>query len=188
MSHRYNPFLHLFPAALLGVAPVVAAQVADASRQGHAEQPMAMLKREPLPGVFSAGQPEQGDWPAIADAGVRTVIDLRPDSERPGRQEHDEVRAAGLQYLQIPVAGPQDLTPQAAETLWNALQVAAQRGDQVLVHCASANRAGALLALATALHGGKSASDALQLGRDAGMASTESRVRDVLRAAGKPAP
>jgi len=41
----------------------------------------------------------------------------------------------------------------------------------VLVHCASANRAGALLALAAAQHGAMTPVDALAFGRAAGLSS-----------------
>lgn len=184
MYRRYNPLLPLLPAALLGVLPLAAAQAQTMGADGvHAQQASptnALLSRQPLPGVFSAGQPTADDWAGIANAGVGTVIDLRPDSERPQRDEAGEVRKAGMHYVQIPVAGPQDLGPQAATALWHALQVAQKDGGQVLVHCASANRAGALLALAMAQHGGRSSAQALQLGREAGMTSTAPRVRELL--------
>lgn len=135
------------------------------------------LARQPLARVYSAGQPAAGEWPALAAHGVTTVIDLRPDAERPDRDEAGEVRAAGLAYRRIPVAGPQDLTPQAARALWEAIEAAP---GEVLVHCASGNRAGALLAIAAANEGGMAPDAALDLGRRAGMTSTEPRVRDVL--------
>lgn len=171
MRRDGNPFLYLAPAIVASMTPAVAG----------AQTPTA-LARQPLPGIFSSGQPEAGDWPALADAGIGVVIDLRPDDERPGRNERDEVQAAGMDYLQIPVAGVQDLTTQAASRLWQALQQAHTDGKQVLVHCASANRVGALLALAVAAHDGRSLEQALQLGREAGMTGAESHVRTLLQA------
>ncbi len=143
------------------------------------------LARQPLPRVYSAGQPAPGEWPAIAAQGVTTVVDLRPDAERPGRDEAAEVRAAGLDYRQIPIAGAQDLTPEAARTLWRAIEGAP---GKVLVHCASGNRAGALLAIAAGREGGMAPERALAVGREGGMTGTEPRVREVLGlpAAGDP--
>lgn len=137
----------------------------------------AILASQPLPRVYSAGQPQPDDWSAIAAHGVTTVIDLRPDAERPDRDEASEVAAAGLVYRQIPVAGPQDLTPEAARTLWQSIEAAP---GKVLVHCASGNRVGALLAIAAVREGGMAPAQALELGRQGGMASTEARVREVL--------
>ena len=66
---------------------------------------------QPRPGLHTGGQPTPEQLDALAAQGVRTVIDLRPDSEDHG---YDEARAAGqrkLRYVQLPIAGPQDLTP-----------------------------------------------------------------------------
>ena len=51
----------------------------------------------------------------------------------------------------------------------------------LLVHCHSGNRAGGLLALMAARDEGLPAEQALALGRDAGMTSTEARVRAQLQ-------
>ena len=137
----------------------------------------AVLARQPLPRVYSAGQPDAGDWTGIAAHGVTTVVDLRPDAERPGRDEAAEVRAAGMAYRHVPVAGAKEVTPEAARTLWQVIDAAP---GQVLVHCASGNRVGALLAIAAVREGGMAPAQALEIGRQAGMTSLEPRVREVL--------
>ena len=174
---------HIAPAvscllALLFATPTLAAEPPGTTVSAAANARPAILDRQPLPGVYSAGQPNADDWADIAAHGVTTVIDLRPDAERPGRDEAAEVQAAGLAYRQIEVAGPQDLTPEAARTLWQAIEAAP---GKVLVHCASGNRAGALLAIAAAREGGMAPERALELGREAGMTSTEPQARAVLR-------
>ena len=58
--------------------------------------------------------------------------------------------------------------------------LAPAHGGGVLVHCASGNRAGALLGLEQAEFDGASKDDALALGRKAGMTSTEAKLRQVL--------
>ncbi|MFT3761115.1 MAG: sulfur transferase domain-containing protein [Pseudoxanthomonas sp.] len=130
----------------------------------------------PLPDVLTAGQPAASDWASLTAQGVTTVINLRPDEEMQGRDEAAEVATAGMAYVQLPVAGAQDLTPAKAAELREALAAAP---GKVLLHCASANRAGALLALAEAGNGMDPA-QALEIGRAAGMRSTEARVREVL--------
>lgn len=133
--------------------------------------------RQPRPGLYTGGQPAADAWSAMASAGVATVINLRPEAELAGRDEAAEVRAAGMTYHQIPVAGAGDLTAANADRLWSLIQSA---GGPVVVHCASGNRVGGLLAIAAARHGGLDSDAALTLGRDAGMTSTEARTREVL--------
>jgi len=135
--------------------------------------------REPRPGVYTASQPAAGDWRGIAARGVTTVGNLRTASEMQGRDEAAEVRAVGMQYIEIPVAGADGITDANARLLRDAL--AGSKGP-VLVHCASANRAGGLLALSEARYGGAAPGQAIALGRKAGMASTEARVRALLEA------
>lgn len=130
----------------------------------------------PLPGVYTAGQPARGDWASLAARGVATVVDLRTPEEMPQRDEAAEVAAAGMAYKRLPVADAAALDLERAASL--AAIVAGSQGP-VLVHCASANRAGALVALMANLDG-MPADEALVLGREAGMRSTESRVRVVL--------
>jgi uncharacterized protein (TIGR01244 family) len=132
---------------------------------------------QPRPGLYTAGQPAAGDWGAIAARGVATVVNLRTASEMQGRDEAAEVRAAGMHYIEIPVAGADGITDANARLLRDALAAA---NGSVLVHCASGNRAGGLLALSEARYGGVAPEQAIALGRKAGMASTEARVRALL--------
>ncbi|RZL90617.1 MAG: hypothetical protein EOP73_29195 [Variovorax sp.] len=65
----------------------------------------------------------------------------------------------------------------------NALRAALQAADgPVLVHCASGNRVGGLLALMQARSGEMTTEQALEFGRSAGMTGTEARVRELLDA------
>ena len=123
---------------------------------------------QPRPGLRTGGQPTPEQLDALATQGVRTVIDLRPDSEDHG---YDEARAAGqrnLRYVQLPIAGPEDLTPTNAAALKRLLD---DSDGDVLLHCASGNRAGALLALMAAQEERMPAQQALELGKAAGMKS-----------------
>lgn len=133
---------------------------------------------QPLPGLYTAGQPAPTDWAALKALGVHTVVNLRTPAELQGRDEAAEVRAAGLQYVAIPVAGADGINPGTARILHAALAPA--HGGGVLVHCASGNRAGALLALEQAEYDGLPKDAALALGRKAGMTSTEATLRQTL--------
>lgn len=140
--------------------------------------------RQPRTNLLIGGQPSSAAWPALGAAGVRTVINLRPDSELGGRDESAEVAAAGLIYRQIPVAGSDDITMANALALWKLID---QAEGKVAVHCASGNRVGALLALGAAQHG-MDIEAAVAFGKSAGLGNAETRVREVLAAQADPAP
>lgn len=170
----------VWPALVLTgcVAPGVAGTEANAQAAAPVSQAVTLPGlRQPRPGVYTGGQPAADAWAGMAAAGVGTVINLRPDAELAGRDEAAEVRAAGMAYHQIPVAGAGDLTGANADRLWALLKDA--KGP-VVVHCASGNRVGGLLAIALARHEGLDADAALAAGREAGMASTEAKVKTVL--------
>ncbi|MFC3550859.1 beta-lactamase hydrolase domain-containing protein [Lysobacter cavernae] len=135
--------------------------------------------RQPRAALLTAGQPPARAWKALAADGVTTVINLRPTDEMGGRDEAAEVAAAGLRYHALPVAGAGDITTDNARGLWTLIAQAQAHG-KVLVHCASGNRVGALLAIAAAGEGGVSAEQALQFGRAAGLAGLEPLVREQL--------
>lgn len=131
---------------------------------------------QPRPQLYSAGQPSAAQLQQAAAAGVTTVIDLRQPDEDRGFDETLAAERLGLRYVRIPVAGAAGLSEANARALRVAL---AQSQGPVLVHCASGNRAGALLALLQA-RGGASVDQALQFGRDAGMTSLEAPTRALL--------
>ena len=135
--------------------------------------------QQPRPGLHTGGQPQATAWESMAAQGVRTVINLRPDAELGARDEAAEVRAAGMVYRQIPVAGVADITVDNASRLWTLL--AATPGS-IVVHCSSGNRVGALLAIGAATRGGMDTEAAIAFGKSAGLGSAEARVREVLAA------
>ncbi|GAN76983.1 TIGR01244 family sulfur transferase [Acidisphaera rubrifaciens] len=69
------------------------------------------MKAIPLTDRLSvSGQLEAADFPALAAAGVRRVINNRPDGEAPGQltaaAAAGHAAACGLEYIHIPVAFP----------------------------------------------------------------------------------
>lgn len=151
-----------------------------AAAPGAAEQSGAIPGlRMPRDGLLTSGQPAASAWKALADDGVVAVVNLRPDAELRGRDERAEVAAAGMAYHHLPIAGADDLAEADAAQLWRIVESAPGR---VLVHCASGNRAGALLALGAAQTGVMSPVDALAFGKSAGLTSPglEAAVRERL--------
>jgi len=114
-------------------------------------QPTDLLNRkDPIPGITTAGQPSADQLAAVAKTGIKTVIDLRGLAEDRGMDERAAVEKLGMSYITLPVEGGAGVTYANATALDKLL--ASAKGP-VLVHCATANRAGALLALRAKLNG-----------------------------------
>lgn len=135
--------------------------------------------RRTLPDVYASGQPSPDQLAALAAQGVRTVINLRAPTEQVEFDEALEAKKLGLRYVSIPIAGPQDVSRETASRFSGEL-ADARRGGAVLVHCASANRVGAMMALDQAITQNQSAADALAIGRAAGLTTLEPKVTEVL--------
>lgn len=180
-------------AVFLGIATVAApaaasgwstpqgssAAVAPAAPAELAPDPGSLLPngRQPLPGVLTGGQPTGEQLAAIAAAGYKTVISLRVPAEAPPPLA-DRARELGLRYVELPVAGAQDLTAEKVAELGKLL--ADRDAYPLAIHCASGNRVGAMLALEQAQVEGKDAREALAVGLAAGLTHLEAKVRELL--------
>ncbi len=131
------------------------------------------------PDLYSGGQPSPEQLERLAREGVRTVINLRAPGEPDQYDERAEAERHGLHYVSIPVAGAQDLTPENVHRFSDELAQARLQGP-LLIHCASANRVGAMVALEQGWHQGAGAISALELGRAAGLTGLEPVVSDLL--------
>lgn len=134
--------------------------------------------KHPRPGLLTGGQPSAQQLQDAARAGVSTLIDLRAPAEDRGYDEQATAERLGLRYVRLPITGAADINEANARTLDRLLK---QDPNTTLLHCASGNRVGALLALAHARVDGASTEQALQLGRDAGLTSLEPVVREALQ-------
>jgi uncharacterized protein (TIGR01244 family) len=173
MSASPKPFSFLLPAAALLVL------AAGTSARLEANPPLGVVnERQPLPGITTAGQPTDDQLAAAKAAGYKTVVDLRPATEAPERGEAAKVGELGMAYVNIPIAGPADLTDENARQLLALLKD--DNKKPMLVHCGSSNRVGALVAIGRAKIDGKSAEEALALGKEAGLSSLEPAVRQLL--------
>lgn len=159
--------------------------VSDASAVHEGTPAMPAPEPSPVPGfsrprpdLLAGGQPGPGDWAELRAAGVTRVVNLRTAEEMAGRDAEAEARAAGLDYASLPVDGAAGVSEANARALWQRIEYDAD--GLTLVHCASGNRVGALLALGAARSGEMEAADALEFGRAAGLSGLEGRVRELL--------
>lgn len=132
----------------------------------------------PAPGYASGGQPTPEQLDAAAKSGVARIINLRPPEEDAGFDEAAMAAKLGMDYTVLGIAGPQDLSPDNARKL-DAL-LAQSAGTPTLIHCASGNRVGALMALRAAWIQGKPKAEALEIGRRWGLTKMEAAVSQLL--------
>ena len=162
----------LLLAACTSTGTPPAAAVATTASPATTAAPAATQFIEVLPGLHAGGQPTTADLARLQAQGVHTVIDLRGEAENRGYDEAAAARHLGLTYVALPIAGADAITPANAAALRALLD---EHGDGVLLHCASGNRVGALLAL-DGLRAGQPREQALALGRKAGLTSLEPAV------------
>ncbi len=124
---------------------------------------------QPEPQLLVSGQPTAAEIAALGRAGYRSVIDLRPPQEARGFDEKAAVATAGLRYENLPVTLP--TLDAAAVDRFLAVFRSAPR--PVLLHCATANRAGALYYAWLVLERGVEPGAALERARAAGLQHPE---------------
>jgi len=138
---------------------------------------IAAGKVKPVDGITSAGQPDEKALKVFADSGYSVVIDMRgPDEDRGMDDFEGAVEATGMQYLALPIFREDQVSFETAAKLDALLQ---DIDGPVLIHCASGNRVGAVLALRQSLNGAAD-EESIEFGKDAGMTRLEPRVREVL--------
>ncbi len=138
---------------------------------------------QPLKGVATAGQPEVGHFGRLASAGYRTAIDLREPGEDRGLDEPETVRRAGMEYANVPVSH-EDVDDETFDRFRELMAEPERR--PVLVHCASANRVGALLIPYLILDAGMDAEEASLAASRVGLRSENLRRAALRYAANRP--
>ena len=133
-------------------------------------------RKDPLEGITTAAQPSAEQLAAAAKSGFKSVIDLRGVNEDRGMDERSTVEKLGMSYVTLPIEGSGGVT-YANATALDKLLAGAER--PVLIHCATGNRAGALLALRDKLDGADNES-ALALGVASGLTGLKPTVEQKL--------
>jgi protein tyrosine phosphatase (PTP) superfamily phosphohydrolase (DUF442 family) len=121
---------------------------------------------EPVPGLFTAGQPGPEDLSALASRGVRAVIDIRDPMEPRPMDEPAAVRELGMDYVNVSVrqGALDDAVMDAA-----LAAIRSHAGRPLLIHCASANRVGGVLIPYLIIDKGMSEEDAVNTAMKVGL-------------------
>ncbi len=117
--------------------------------------------------IFLASQPTKEDFKTAAENGIKTVLNLRTAKEL----DWDEaawVKKLGMNYVNIPIT-PSTFTDEKIDQARKLLRNSKNR--PLLVHCASANRVGAIWLAHRVLDHGLSYQEALKEARTVGLRS-----------------
>ncbi len=132
-----------------------------------------------LGGVFLASQPEKEDFTHAKEGGIKFVLNLREKDEMDW-DEAELVESLGMEYVNVPFKSPKTLTDEVfAET---RKLLSNEKKRPLLVHCASANRVGAVWLAHRVLDGGKSYDEALKEAKTVGLKlpAYEERAKDYI--------
>jgi protein tyrosine phosphatase (PTP) superfamily phosphohydrolase (DUF442 family) len=89
---------------------------------------------------FRGAQPKEKDYKALAELGIKTIIDLREDPEEYSKSA---VESAGMTYVNIPMIAKKYPTPEATATFLKTVNDPAT--GKFYVHCAGGrHRTGAM--------------------------------------------
>lgn len=120
--------------------------------------------------LYFSGQPTPASLQLFRERGVKTVINLRLDSEM-STLDFDEAsvtKSLGMTYISIPIGGDEP----SEETLSQLFDTIADKSaEPLLLHCATSRRAGYVWAMYEAVRGDQSLETAIEYGRQAGMNS-----------------
>lgn len=133
--------------------------------------------------IINGGQPTPDELRAHADSGVKTIINLRAPAEDMGYDEPAAAASLNVNYINLPITGAADLTRENVAEFSRQLDAARQRGN-VLVHCGTSNRVGAMMALDQAWNRQAGKADAIKTGKQYGLAGLESDVEQLLDSQG----
>ena len=125
---------------------------------------------EPVPGWITGGQPTEQQIKAFQAAGGQVVLDNRDPMEPRPFDEPATVRAAGLEYISLPIVHGAVTTAtmkQAHQTLQRL------EGKKALLHCSSGNRTSAALIPYLMIDKKMEQDDAVDLAMSIGLRSAE---------------
>lgn len=141
--------------------------------------------------IWLAGQFTPDDIDELKRAGIKTVVTLRTDGELTW-DEKKLLEDAGIQYIAVPFRQPETLTDDVFDKVREILKKAQQKGAEdgtqkdktnLLLHCGSANRVGAVWAAYRVLDQNIPVDEAIKEAKEVGLRNPgyEMRLKDYLR-------
>ncbi len=131
---------------------------------------------------FSTGLITHRTYELLRTKSNVAVLDLLPIDqhtlESENKNERNLAQFYKVKYENIPVAGVTDITFENAEKVRSFFSN--RDNETVIIHCKSANRNGAMMALAAFACDGKDEEQAISIGKSWGLTKLESKVKAVI--------
>ena len=129
---------------ILSFAFVIGCSAQEVSNETSQTSPAPVIKIKNFGQMdsrfYRGAQPKPGDYKALAELGIKTVIDLREDTEQ---NAQTLVESLGMKYVNIPMIAKKYPTPQATEEFLKTVNDPAT--GKFYVHCAGGrHRTGAM--------------------------------------------
>jgi protein tyrosine phosphatase (PTP) superfamily phosphohydrolase (DUF442 family) len=117
--------------------------------------------------LYLAGQPQDVSWEHIKKLGVKSIINLRNESEMDFSAEIAIVGELGLDYHQFPIVEGGQLVAENCSKLSEMLNTT----DPHFIHCGSANRVGGWLITYLTKYRKMSFDDAVEIAQGNGLSN-----------------
>jgi len=161
--------------ALLAATAVLSLVIAAQENRTYSELPNFHQVNENL---YRGAQPQRGGLKKLSELGIKTVINLRGESEDT-RKEQADAEAAGMRYFNIPMSGLGRPTDQQVERALTVID--ARENWPVFVHCQrGADRTGVIIAVYRILHNQWTAEQAIDEAKRFGLAGIQFRKKDYI--------
>jgi uncharacterized protein (TIGR01244 family) len=129
--------------------------------------------------LYRSGQPKNGGLKILADFGIRTIINLRGESDET-RAEEAQAKMLGLSYFNIPMSSAGRPTDEQVRRVIEIIE--AQEYSPVLIHCRrGADRTGAIIAVYRIKREGWEVDRALDEAKRYGMGFVQFRKRGYIK-------
>ena len=140
-NHKSRQVLFAVVAVLVAVLSVAVVTSAQKVSDSSSSQTVKIKNFGQMDDRFYRGaQPKENDYKALAQLGIKTIIDLREDPEQYSKSA---VEAQGMTYINIPMIAKKYPTPEATASFLKTVNDPAT--GKFYVHCAGGrHRTGAM--------------------------------------------
>ncbi len=116
---------------------------------------------------YVSGQPGANDFTQLNSHGIRNIVSLRPPEETPHLNEAAIATELHMAYYNVPIDKPEQITYEKVATWHQLLQ--SLKDQPSLLHCASGNRVGAMMAAHAYWFKDKNIEEAIAIGETYGL-------------------
>ncbi len=148
---KYTRYLSVISMAFLIIINCASAQNISLITEGS-QTPFGNLDKTPMLGnVVYSRQPDENTIPMLKDKGFDLVLSVRFDDEPVGFNAREIIEQNGMSFVQISYFKgsikdrPRQVDDQAVEQIKQVLESSLAKGDKILMHCQSGQRAAAAL-------------------------------------------